>query len=96
MTVFNINGTGDNVCSCGSWLAHWNNYSGQVLPAYCPEKKCRQKPEVGAHVQKARSGDDRWYIIPLCKAHNGETGESLDISDTVVLVSANVSETCGK
>ncbi len=96
MTVFNINGTSDNTCKCGSWLAHWKNYSSQALPSYCPEKRCLHKPEVGAHVQKAHSGDARWYIIPLCKAHNGETGKSLDIIDTVALVSANVKDTCGK
>jgi hypothetical protein len=28
MTVYNINGTSDNTCKCGSWLAHWKNYSG--------------------------------------------------------------------
>ncbi len=40
--------------------------------------------------------DSNWYIIPLCKTHNGEKGKSLIISDNIKLVSANVSETCGK
>jgi hypothetical protein len=72
------------------------NFSGQGLPTYCPEKTCTQKPEVGAHVQKDGSYDSAWYIVPLCKIHNAETGKSLEVSDSMTLVSANVNETCGK
>ncbi|HUS70082.1 MAG TPA: hypothetical protein VM075_04805 [Anaerolineae bacterium] len=96
MRVRNINGTSQKTCKCGSWLDHWKNFSGQSLPTYCPQLSCLQKPEVGAHVQKDSATDGSWYIVPLCKAHNAKTGESLDISDSVKLVSANVSQTCGK
>lgn len=96
MRVKNINGTSDNTCKCGSWLDHWTKFSRQSLPSYCVEATCIQKPEVGAHVQKDSSSDTNWYIIPLCKAHNGKKGESLEVSDNVTLVSANVNETCGK
>lgn len=96
MKIININGTSDKTCSCGSWLDHWKNFSGQSVPTYCPESSCTQKPEVGAHVQKDSSSDKSWYIVPLCKTHNGETNKSLTISDNINLVSANVSETCEK
>ena len=96
MKVKNINGTSSNICKCGSWLEHWKNFSGQTLPSCCPESGCTQKPEVGAHVQKDNSMDDSWYIIPFCTKHNGETGKSLTVSDSIKLVSANVSNTCGK
>jgi hypothetical protein len=96
MKVKNINGTGDRACKCGSWLDHWKNFSGQPVPNWCPEQSCTQKPEVGAHVQKDSSTDSSWYIVPLCKTHNGETGKSLNVSDSVALVSASVSVTCGK
>lgn len=96
MKVKNINGTSQNICKCGSWLEHWKKYSSQVLSAYCAETKCIQKPEVGAHVQKDSNTDTSWYIVPFCKTHNGVTGGSLNISENVILVSANVSETCGK
>jgi len=96
MKVKNINGTSQNACNCGSWLDHWKKFSGQSVPAYCPEKKCLKDPEVGAHVQKDSSTDKAWYIVPLCKTHNAEEAESLDISDHIELVSANISETCGK
>jgi hypothetical protein len=96
MKVNNINGTSQNTCKCDSWLNHWKNFSGQVLPKWCSEEKCIQKPEVGAHVQKDSFTDSNWYIVPFCYTHNGETGKSLEIVGSVKLVSANVSETCGK
>lgn len=96
MKVNNINGTSGKACNCGSWLSHWKNFSGQALPQYCAEKTCTGKPELGAHVQKDSSADRGWYIVPLCKEHNGQTGSSLSVGDYVALVSANASETCGK
>lgn len=96
MKVKNINGTSAKTCKCGSWLDHWKKFSGQPLPANCAEVTCSQKPEVGAHVQKDSATDSNWYIVPLCKTHNAQTGKSLDIRDSVKLASANVSQTCGK
>jgi hypothetical protein len=96
MRVKNINGTSDNLCKCGSWIKHWEKFSGQSLPSYCPEKSCMKKPEVGAHVQKDNSTDSSWYIVPLCTMHNAEKGKSIEISDSIELVSANVDKTCGR
>lgn len=95
MKVNNINGTSGNTCKCGSWLQHWKNYSSQALPTYCPESTCTNKPELGAHVQKDSSYDRAWYIIPLCTKHNAKA-ETLTVSDSIALVSANVSDTCGR
>lgn len=96
MKVRNINGTSDYTCKCGSWLEHWKNFAGGSVPNLCPETNCIELAEVGAHVQKDSSSDSNWYIIPLCKKHNSKKGESLEVIDTLQLVSANVSETCGK
>lgn len=96
MIVRNINGTSENTCKCGSWLNHWKNYSEQKLPDWCPEKDCIEKQFVGAHVQKDDSSDSSWYIIPLCSKHNSMQGQSINISDFVKLVPANVKETCGQ
>ena len=96
MKVINVNGTSDNTCKCGSWLDHWKKYSGQILGKHCSEKKCTNGPEVGAHVQKDSSTDKSWYIVPLCKPHNGENGKSLELIDGIALASANVGQTCGK
>jgi hypothetical protein len=94
--VTNINGCRQDVCSCGSWLDHWKQFSGRDLPAYCPEEKCLEKPQVGAHVQVESDVDKNWYIIPLCRTHGGRTGEGLTVPDWLPLVSADVVETCGR
>jgi hypothetical protein len=93
MKVTNINGTSDNTCKCGSWLKHWEKYSG-ISVTYCSETSCLSKDIVGAHVQKADSDDKNWYIVPLCKTHNA-SDKDLDIGSTK-LISANTSETCAK
>ncbi len=95
MKIKNINGTSDNKCNCDSWLDHWKKFSGQTMP-FCPVENCMGHDLVGAHVQKDYTNDNNWYILPLCTKHNGEKGKSLSIRDNCHLVSANVSETCGK
>ncbi len=95
MRVRNINGTSADNCPCGSWLEHWKKFSRQTS-TYCPVDMCTEKTEAGAHVQKDGSHDERWFIIPLCKQHNAETGKTLTINSTVTLVPAIVSTTCGR
>jgi len=96
MRVKNINGTSDNTCKCGSWLKHWKRFGGSVPYSYCAEITCNGSQEVGAHVQMDNSTDVNWYIIPLCNSHNAKTGGSFDLMVGTTLVSANVSQTCGK
>ena len=48
---------------------------------------------VGAHVQKAESLDNKWYIYPLCNSHNQYKGV-LEVDSSKNLVSANKRETC--
>lgn len=95
MKVKNINGTSEHTCKCGSWLAHWKKFSGQTV-TMCVETSCIKTDLVGAHVQKDSVVDSKWYIIPLCSTHNAKKGESITIADSTKLVSANVSETCGR
>lgn len=95
MKIKNINGTSDTTCACGSWLKHWEKFSGQTAPSFCPATSCLKKDLVGAHVQKADSSDAKWYIYPLCSAHNQSTG-TLEVLGTYKLVSANKKETCEK
>lgn len=97
MRVTNINGTSDTTCKCGSWLQHWVNYNtgGQNLPVYCSEKSCINNDLLGAHVQKANSTDDKWYIVPLCTSHNRATGQ-LELVESITLAPANKKETCEK
>ncbi len=92
MRIKNINGTSQMTCKCGSWLSHWKTYGGNSNVRYCAASTCINTDLVGAHVQKANSTDQGWYIAPLCKAHNNHTG-TLEVSCTLVL--ANKSKTCG-
>jgi hypothetical protein len=95
MKLNNINGTSDLSCKCYSWFEHWKRFSGQTVE-YCPVESCLTKNDlVGAHVQKDSYLDTDWYIAPLCKKHNAETGKSLNVPDWLKLASANVSKTCG-
>ncbi len=94
MKIKNINGTSDTTCSCGSWLKHWEKFSKQTV-TYCPVSTCYNKDIVGAHVQKATGYDNKWYIYPLCNAHNQSTSE-LEVPDSYTLVPANKKETCEK
>ncbi len=94
MKVKNINGTSDTNCSCGSWIKHWEKFSGQHSD-HCQSVSCSNRNPVGAHVQKATGPDNKWYIYPLCDKCNQLKGE-LEVSDTYRLVSANKQETCEK
>ena len=93
MKVRNINGTSQTNCKCGSWLKHWEKFSGQKA-GLCCEKKCTKSSVVGAHVQKSDSSDNSWYIIPLCTGHNNKKGEEIELYGSPTLVSANKSQTC--
>jgi hypothetical protein len=94
--LLNINGTEDNPCSCGSWLNHWVNFSGQEIPYQCPVAGCDNITLIGAHVQKNDPSDNAWYIIPLCLTHNAYTDFLLIDWPGIRLVPANVWETCKK
>jgi hypothetical protein len=96
MRVININIHGGEACHCGNWLEHWRKFGGGEVPMYCPEKKCTNAPEMGALVQMENSADTHWYVIPLCKTHNAETGRAIEINDHTELVPADVKETCNK
>lgn len=94
MKVKNLNGTSTNKCKCGSWLAHWERFSGKKA-VKCAVKNCNNKAVSGGHVQLAISTDHSWYIIPLCIECNNNRATILTIHDNVPPVPANISETCG-
>lgn len=92
MRIGNVNGASGNTCTCGSWLKHWEKFSGKPI-LFCSEKSCTKTELVGAHVQKMTSND--WYIIPLCQEYN-KSKDDLEVVDSTVFVYANRSETCEK
>lgn len=94
MKIRNINGISDPPCACGSWMQHWEKFSGQKT-TFCQVVGCMEKDLVGAHIQKADAWDDTWYIYPLCNFHNQRSKE-LQVSDGYKLVPADKAETCEK
>lgn len=99
MIARNINGTASHQCNCNSWLEHWERFSEQEATT-CVALGCTNHAQVGAHVQKVSMGvldpdDQRWYIIPLCRVHNGLHGQTIDLAGNPTFVSANVANTCG-
>jgi hypothetical protein len=95
MRVKNIENTSNDACGCPSWKHHWKKSSGQSGD-FCAVADCSNLAEVGAHVQRQDKSADRYrYIAPLCKFHNAQAGQLLDISDSTVLVLAASSISCG-
>lgn len=94
MKVKNLNGNTAAKCKCSSWLAHWLRYSGQRA-SKCSVLGCTHTDLVGGHIQLEGGFDSAWYVIPICKSCNQKSGQGLNISDTVTLVTAIPSHTCG-
>lgn len=72
MYVYNANGTSrwSRPAGYSSWLAYWETYKG---PAYKCSACGSRNSLVGAHVKKAYSDDNHYYIVPLCAACNRRT-----------------------
>ena len=71
-----------------SWLAYWETQTGQRA-YFCSADLRPCANLVGAHVQKAYSGDNRWYIVPLCPSCNKRT-DTFNVSATLVPVPSNL------
>lgn len=74
--VKNVNGSGRYSPPEGytSWLDYWEKQTGKRVHI-CGAMDCNGTDLVGAHVQKADSYDNKWYVTPLCKACNNRTDE---------------------
>lgn len=95
----NVKGSADYRCGCGSWIKHWEKFSGEDWPKSCSVKKCTKKASVGAHIQQRNdeAGKNPTFIAPLCKDCNGKGADiEFDLVFGTVLVSANQSKTCKK
>ena len=92
MYVKNVNGSGRYSSPSGytSWLDYWKKQTGQN-PTYCSRKSCLNKDLVGAHVQKAYSTDNSWYIVPLCNSCNQKSSADVfEVTATLVPVPSNL------
>jgi hypothetical protein len=91
MRVRNLNGASQLAHSNGTWLTHWEKFSGQT--AYqCFVSGCRNSRSVGGLVQKVNPVDTNWYVIPLCEECNTHIGRELEIWDMAMLVPVNVAK----
>ncbi len=89
MRVKNVNGSGRFSAPAGyrSWVEYWAKKTGSKS-FFCSASNCFSSNLVGAHVQKANSTDNRWYIIPLCSSCNQRT-DTFEVSGTLVPVPSN-------
>lgn len=93
--VRNLNGTSGLKCQCGSWLAHWYNYT-RSRRTTCAVVSCSRQAEVGAHVCSTdRRTDVKWWIAPFCKGHNHYSfTDAVFLKSEIELVSANKAYSC--
>lgn len=95
--------------NCGSWIKHWTVLSDQTIPAKgdCAVSGCNGRTKngdlaeiVGCHVMIKKTGNDEdrnVYIAPLCESCNLRAdGDEMTLKRDVVLVRANVAETCDR
>jgi len=95
MRVINRNGTAGKDCNCGSWKAHWVNCSRKPFPKTCRSHGCTNIAEVGAHVLKHNSRDQKTYIVPFCRTCNGYNSDVVfELNAGTTLVWANKQKTC--
>lgn len=78
---------------CGPWIDHWEKYA-KTTAKKCCIKSCDNDAEVGAHVLLPKQKDDRVFIIPMCKHHNGKD-ESMKARSGTKFVYAS-QDACGK
>ena len=68
--IKNLHGTSDREPkNYDTWKEFWAAKMG-YWPSYCSANYCCDSADVGAHVKKADSNDNRWYIVPLCYGCN--------------------------
>jgi len=91
--VKNALGTSDENCLCGSWMQHWKNFSGKKVKI-CSVVGCKEKAEQGSHVELSDFGGGDQYIVPFCSRHNQIENRYFTVLKDV-LVSADISKTCG-
>ena len=92
--------------NCGPWIKHWETLSENDVPLAgdCAVVGCTGRTKdgklaeiEGCHVMIKGSDDKRVFIAPLCKCcNNKEDGAELKLSRDMILVRANVKETCGE
>jgi hypothetical protein len=88
MKVKNIIGSSDSLppSPYASWLDFWKAHYHGNEPLRCAAYGHGDEHTdlVGAHVKKADSHDNSWYIVPLCKTLNASSDEFEVLEDMMV------------
>lgn len=84
MKYINLKSTGNRKCPSrySSWLDYYMQSNGLRVTPSCGHKGCSKTADVGAHVKKENSVDNKWYIIPSCQACN-KVSTSFEINSNV-------------
>lgn len=90
MYVKNVSGSSRFPAPKGyrSWLEYWETKAGKRA-YHCGASGCSKIDIVGAHVQKAYSPDQHWYITPLCRSCNGRS-DTFYVTTELVPVPSNL------
>lgn len=79
--VKNLHNTGDRKPkNYTSWKEFWKAKKG-YWPNDCSAYDCNGPADVGAHVKKVDSYDNKWYIVPLCSGCNKRT-DTFEVSES--------------
>ena len=93
-------------CGCGTWLRHWENNS-HIKKGLCSVRGCNNPADVTAegHVYVTEaddnfnafkfSGNDKWYVIPICKTCDVENSE-YEIEQNIIPVFNEETDQCGQ
>lgn len=81
--------TGELECyTCGTWIRHWENFSGKDRPSKCSIVGCNNDVADGAHVfNKDLLGT---WIVPTCHECNVGRKETFSLKTNTILVNPHM------
>ena len=71
----------------GTWFEYWERQSAKKA-SKCSVIGCATASEIGAQVIKPSVGNVP-FIIPMCSAHAGKNGETLEVMESTHFILAN-------
>ncbi len=104
--VYNIDGTSSRKCKCtysyghligksNTWLNHWQQGVGAGLPKTCVAYRCRNSPQVGAHVREEGGDGREVWIVPFCQYHNKRpSDERIELKHNTIMCGGSMSKDC--
>lgn len=72
-----------------SWLEYWEKQT-KSSKSICGVSDCSNTDLVGAHVQKANSSDENYYITPICNSCNTGRTDEFNVHWELIPVPSNL------